>query len=202
MKKLLSFTILSMFVLFAMTACDNSGDDGPEEVKYGELDIIDRALLPEILSSEWFLKGAGFTQPYIYEKSFSFEDVAEIPLVSFKGDGGHGLDFKFCKNMPATFATLQYGNGGGYDEAKYNKSSYVFDGDWHMLHGLCFKAKYPKVTEILYFTNNSEGLLNSWISYYGTDENHVTKIVIKSRCSHVPGYPIIDSRWLYMVFEK
>ena len=29
MKKLLSFTILSMFVLFAMTACDNSGDDGP-----------------------------------------------------------------------------------------------------------------------------------------------------------------------------
>lgn len=196
--------ILAASVCMGFNACetvDHSGEiDG-----YRKLEIIDRTVLPEILSHEWFLKGAGFTEPYIYENSFSFRVKAEIPLKSFKGDNDNELTFNFTKNFPATFATYEYeGGGGGYTSTYYNKSSYNVHCNWHVIGGFSFKAKFPRVTEILYFpdSNDPDTLINSWISYYGKDENHVTKIVIKSRCSHVDGYPIIDSGFLYMVFER
>lgn len=184
----------------ACETVDHSGEiDG-----YRKLEIIDRTVLPEILSHEWFLKGAGFTEPLIYENSFSFMDKAEIPLKSFKGDNDNELTFNFTKNFPATFATYEYEGGGGYTSTYYNKSSYNVHCNWHVIGGFSFKAKFPRVTEILYFpdSNDPGTLINSWISYYGKDENHVTKIVIKSRCSNVDGYPIIDSGFLYMVFER
>lgn len=184
----------------ACETVDHSGEiDG-----YQKLEIIDRTVLPEILSHEWFLKGAGFTEPYIYENSFSFREKAEIPLKSFKGNNDNELTFNFTKNFPATFATYEYEGGGGYTSTYYNKSSYNVHCNWHVIGGFSFKAKFPRVTEILYFpdSNDPATLINSWISYYGKDENHVTKIVIKSRCSHVDGYPIIDSGFLYMVFER
>lgn len=194
--------ILAAAVCMGFNACetvDHSGEiDG-----YRKLEIIDRTVLPEILSHEWFLKGAGFTEPYIYENSFSFRDKAEIPLKSFKGNNDNDLTFNFTQNFPATFVTYEYPEGGNTSE-KFNKSSYEVRCNWHVIGGFTFKAKHPKVTEILYFTNNSDPdtLTNSWINYYGKDENNVTKIVIKSRCSHVVGYPIIDSGFIYMVFER
>ena len=42
---------------------------------------------------------------------------------------------------------------------------------------------------------------NPYIKYYGKDENHVTKLLTESYCSHVPGTQIIDGGVLYMVFE-
>lgn len=194
--------ILAAAVCMGFNACetvDHSGEiDG-----YRKLEIIDRTVLPEILSHEWFLKGAGFTEPYIYENSFSFREKAEIPLKSFKGNNDNDLTFNFTQNFPATFVTYEYPEGGNTSE-KFNKSSYEVRCNWHVIGGFTFKAKHPKVAEILYFKNNYDPgtLTNSWISYYGKDENHVTKIVIKSRCSHVDGYPIIDSGFLYMVFER
>lgn len=202
MKRFLYHMILAAAVCMGFNACetvDHSGEiDG-----YRKLEIIDRTVLPEILSHEWFLKGAGFTEPYIYENSFSFRDKAEIPLKSFKGNNDNDLTFKFTQNFPATFATYKY-SGGGYTSEKFNKSSYDVKCNWHVIGGFTFKAKHPKVTEILYFTNNSDPdtLTNSWISYYGKDENNVTKIVIKARCSHAEGSPIIESGFLYMVFER
>ena len=183
----------------ACETVDHSGEiDG-----YRKLEIIDRTVLPEILSHEWFLKGAGFTEPYIYENSFSFRDKAEIPLKSFKGNNDNDLTFNFTQNFPATFVTYEYPEGSNTSE-KFNKSSYEVRCNWHVIGGFTFKAKHPKVAEILYFKNNYDPntLTNSWISYYGKDENNVTKIVIKARCSHVDGYPIIDSGFLYMVFER
>mgnify|MGYP007032276451 FL=1 len=203
MKRFLYHMILAAAVCMGFNACetvDHSGEiDG-----YRKLEIIDRTVLPEILSHEWFLKGAGFTEPFIYENSFSFRDKAEIPLKSFKGDNDNELTFNFTKNFPATFATYEYEGGGGYTSTYCNKSSYNVHCNWHVIGGFSFKAKFPRVTEILYFpdSNDPDTLINSWISYYGKDENHVTKIVIKSRCSHVDGYPIIDSGFLYMVFER
>lgn len=194
--------ILAAAVFMGFNACetvDHSGEiDG-----YRKLEIIDRTVLPEILSHEWFLKGAGFTEPYIYENSFSFRDKAEIPLKSFKGNNDNDLTFNFTQNFPATFVTYEYPEGGNTSE-KFNKSSYEVRCNWHVIGGFTFKAKHPKVAEILYFKNNYDPytLTNSWISYYGKDENNVTKIVIKARCSHVDGYPIIDSGFLYMVFER
>jgi len=203
MKRFIYHMILAAAVCMGFNACetvDHSGEIGG----YRKLEIIDRTVLPEILSHEWFLKGAGFTEPYIYENSFSFRDKAEIPLKSFKGNNDNDLTFNFTKNFPATFATYEYEGGGGYTSTYYNKSSYNVHCNWHVIGGFSFKAKYPRVTEILYFpdSNDPDTLINSWISYYGKDENHVTKIVIKSRCSHVDGYPIIDSGFLYMVFER
>lgn len=203
MKRFLYHMILAAAVCMGFNACetvDHSGEiDG-----YRKLEIIDRTVLPEILSHEWFLKGASFTEPFIYENSFSFRDKAEIPLKSFKGDNDNELTFNFTKNFPATFATYEYEGGGGYTSTYCNKSSYNVHCNWHVIGGFSFKAKFPRVTEILYFpdSNDPDTLINSWISYYGKDENHVTKIVIKSRCSHVDGYPIIDSGFLYMVFER
>ena len=203
MKRFLYHMILAAAVCMGFNACetvDHSGEiDG-----YRKLEIIDRTVLPEILSHEWFLKGADFTEPFIYENSFSFRDKAEIPLKSFKGDNDNELTFNFTKNFPATFATYEYEGGGGYTSTYCNKSSYNVHCNWHVIGGFSFKAKFPRVTEILYFpdSNDPDTLINSWISYYGKDENHVTKIVIKSRCSHVDGYPIIDSGFLYMVFER
>lgn len=203
MKRFLYHMILAAAVCMGFNACetvDHSGEiDG-----YRKLEIIDRTVLPEILSHEWFLKGAGFTEPFIYENSFSFRDKAEIPLKSFKGDNDNELTFNFTKNFPATFATYEYEGGGGYTSTYCNKSSYNVHCNWHVIGGFSFKAKFPRVTEILYFpdSNDPDTLINSWISYYEKDENHVTKIVIKSRCSHVDGYPIIDSGFLYMVFER
>ena len=194
--------ILAAAVCMGFNACetvDHSGEiDG-----YRKLEIIDRTVLPEILSHEWFLKGAGFTEPYIYENSFSFRDKAEIPLKSFKGNNDNDLTFNFTQNFPATFVTYEYPEGSNTSE-KFNKSSYEVRCNWHVIGGFTFKAKHPKVAEILYFKNNYDPntLTNSWISYYGKDENNVTKIVIKARCSHVDGYPIIDSGFLYMVFER
>lgn len=202
MKRFLYHMILAAAVCMGFNACetvDHSGEiDG-----YRKLEIIDRTVLPEILSHEWFLKGAGFTEPYIYENSFSFRDKAEIPLKSFKGNNDNDLTFNFTQIFPATFVTYEYPEGGNTSE-KFNKSSYEVRCNWHVIGGFTFKAKHPKVAEILYFKNNYDPgtLTNSWISYYGKDENHVTKIVIKSRCSHVDGYPIIDSGFLYMVFER
>lgn len=203
MRRFIYHMILAAAVCMGFNACetvDHSGEiDG-----YRKLEIIDRTVLPEILSHEWFLKGAGFTEPFIYENSFSFRDKAEIPLKSFKGDNDNELTFNFTKNFPATFATYEYEGGGGYTSTYCNKSSYNVHCNWHVIGGFSFKAKFPRVTEILYFpdSNDPDTLINSWISYYGKDENHVTKIVIKSRCSHVDGYPIIDSGFLYMVFER
>lgn len=202
MKRFLYHIIMAASVCLGFNACetvDHSGEiDG-----YRKLEIIDRTVLPEILSHEWFLKGAGFTEPYIYENSFSFRDKAEIPLKSFKGNNDNDLTFNFTQNFPATFVTYEYPEGGNTSE-KFNKSSYEVRCNWHVIGGFTFKAKHPKVAEILYFKNNydPDTLTNSWISYYGKDENHVTKIVIKSRCSNVDGYPIIDSGFLYMVFER
>lgn len=202
MKRFLYHMILAAAVCMGFNACetvDHSGEiDG-----YRKLEIIDRTVLPEILSHEWFLKGAGFTEPYIYENSFSFRDKAEIPLKSFKGNNDNDLTFNFTQNFPATFVTYEYPEGGNTSE-KFNKSSYEVRCNWHVIGGFTFKAKHPKVAEILYFKNNYDPytLTNSWISYYGKDENNVTKIVIKARCSHVDGYPIIDSGFLYMVFER
>ena len=90
---------------------------------------------------------------------------------------------------------------GGYTEEKFNKSSYEFRCDWHTITGLTFKAQYPKVPEILYFPNNSMGLQQTYIKYYGKDENHVTKLLTESYCSHVPGTQIIVGGVLYMLFE-
>ena len=104
MKRILSFTILLLSLSVALTSCENVDLGSSQTPKYGKLDIIDRALLPEILRDEWVLKGAGFKKPYIYEKSFSFEDKAEIPLKSIKGNGDNELTFNFTKNIPATFA--------------------------------------------------------------------------------------------------
>lgn len=202
MKRFLYHIIMAASVCLGFNACetvDHSGEiDG-----YRKLEIIDRTVLPEILSHEWFLKGAGFTEPYIYENSFSFRDKAEIPLKSFKGNNDNDLTFNFTQNFPATFVTYEYPEGGNTSE-KFNKSSYEVRCNWHVIGGFTFKAKHPKVAEILYFKNNydPDTLTNSWISYYGKDENNVTKIVIKSRCSHIDGYPIIDSGFLYMVFER
>lgn len=202
MKRFLYHIIMAASVCLGFNACetvDHSGEiDG-----YRKLEIIDRTVLPEILSHEWFLKGAGFTEPYIYENSFSFRDKAEIPLKSFKGNNDNDLTFNFTQNFPATFVTYEYPEGGNTSE-KFNKSSYEVRCNWHVIGGFTFKAKHPKVAEILYFKNNydPDTLTNSWISYYGKDENHVTKIVIKSRCSHAEGSPIIESGFLYMVFER
>lgn len=202
MKRFIYHMILAAAVCMGFNACetvDHSGEiDG-----YRKLEIIDRTVLPEILSHEWFLKGAGFTEPYIYENSFSFRDKAEIPLKSFKGNNDNDLTFNFTQNFPATFVTYEYPEGSNTSE-KFNKSSYEVRCNWHVIGGFTFKAKHPKVAEILYFKNNYDPntLTNSWISYYGKDENNVTKIVIKARCSHVDGYPIIDSGFLYMVFER
>ena len=96
---------------------------------------------------------------------------------------------------------LTYEEPGGYTEEKFNKSSYEFSYDWHTITGLTFKARYPKVTEILYYPNNSMGLQQTYIKYYGKDENHVTKLLTESYCSHIPGTQIIDGGVLYMVFE-
>lgn len=120
MKRILSFTILLLSLSVALTSCENVDLGSSQTPKYGKLDIIDRALLPEILRDEWVLKGAGFKKPYIYEKSFSFEDRAEIPLKSIKGNGDNELTFNFTKNIPATFATVQYDEPGGYTEEKHN----------------------------------------------------------------------------------
>lgn len=202
MNRILSYLILSVSIFWALPSCIEAGDDdGIIEDEYRELEIIDRTLLPQIMSQEWLLKGAGFTKPVIYENNFYFEDKAEMPLKSIKGDNDNGLTFTFTKNIPATFATLQYEEPGGYTEEKFNKSSYEFSCDWHTITGLTFKARYPKVTEILYFPNNSMGLQQTYIKYYGKDENHVTKLLTESYCSHIPGTQIIDGGVLYMVFE-
>ena len=208
MKRILSFTILLLSLSVALTSCENVDLGSSQTPKYGKLDIIDRALLPEILRDEWVLKGAGFKKPYIYEKSFSFEDKAEIPLQSIKGNGDNELTFTFMKNIPATFAELQYDENGGYVDTKYNKSSYTFKCEWHKIPGLCFNAKYPTVVNILYYSANyDDSINNSYIHYYGWNKenlqkNDVTKVLIESRCSHVAGSPIIDSGTLYMVFER
>ena len=208
MKRILSFTILLLSLSVALTSCENVDLGSSQTPKYGKLDIIDRALLPEILRDEWVLKGAGFKKPYIYEKSFSFEDKAEIPLQSIKGNGDNELTFTFTKNIPATFATVQYDEPGGYTEEKHNKSTYTFRCEWHKIPGLCFNAKQPTVVNILWYTSNyDDSLRNSYIHYYGWNKEElqkkdVTKILIESSCSHVPGSPIIDGGILYMVFER
>lgn len=202
MNRILSYLILSVSIFWSLPSCVEAGDDdGIIEDEYRELEIIDRTQLPQILSQEWLLKGAGYTKPLIYENNFYFEDKAEVPLKSIKGDNDNGLTFTFTKNIPATFATLQYEEPGGYTEEKFNKSSYEFSCDWHTITGLTFKARYPKVTEILYFPNNSMGLQQTYIKYYGKDENHVTKLLTESYCSHIPGTQIIDGGVLYMIFE-
>ena len=161
MKRILSFTILLLSLSVALTSCENVDLGSSQTPKYGKLDIIDRALLPEILRDEWVLKGAGFKKPYIYEKSFSFEDKAEIPLKSIKGNGDNELTFNFTKNIPATFATVQYDEPGGYTEEKHNKSTYTFRCEWHKIPGLCFNAKQPTVVNILWYTSNYDDSLGT-----------------------------------------
>lgn len=98
MNRILSYLILSVSIFWALPSCVEAGDDdGIIEDEYRELEIIDRALLPQILSQEWLLKGAGYTKPIIYENNFYFEDKAEMPLKSIKGDNDNGLTFTFTK---------------------------------------------------------------------------------------------------------
>ena len=53
MKRILSFTILLLSLSVALTSCENVDLGSSQTPKYGKLDIIDRALLPEILRDEW-----------------------------------------------------------------------------------------------------------------------------------------------------
>lgn len=64
MNRILYYLILSVSIFWALPSCVEAGDDdGIIEDEYRELEIIDRVLLPQILSQEWLLKGAGYTKP-------------------------------------------------------------------------------------------------------------------------------------------
>lgn len=208
MKRILSSAILFLSLSAAFTSCEIVDLGSSQTPTYGKLDFSDRDGLYDLLADEWILKGAGFKKPHIYEKSFSFEDKAEIPLQSIKGNGDNELTFTFTKNIPATFAELQYDENGGYVDTKYNKSTYTFRCGWDKIPGLCFNAKYPSVVNILYYSANyDDSIKNSYIHYYGWNKENlqkkdVTKVLIESSCSHVAGSPIIDGGTLYMVFER